>query len=147
MHQLLTGMNTKKRASSKFSNWLDKQMDSKRKTQTVLWFSSIDLMRMTEWGGVGSSWTRAELEQATLNDGDRGVQVFSGLTGTQRMMACIHSALSSNDGQLACPGWHVWIPHTTENKLDASLCMHASRHTYIQGCRYPHTHTHSAATC
>lgn len=38
MHQLLTGMNTKKkkRASSKFSNWLDKQMDSKRKTQTVL---------------------------------------------------------------------------------------------------------------
>lgn len=39
MHQLPTGMNTKnnkKGTSSKFSNWLDKQMDSKRKTQTVL---------------------------------------------------------------------------------------------------------------
>lgn len=57
MHQLPTGMNTKnnkKGTSSKFSNWLDKQMDSKEKHRQCFDFSSIDLMRMTE-RGLGSS--------------------------------------------------------------------------------------------
>lgn len=60
-------------------------------------------MKMTE-RGTRLLVNRAELEQATLNDGDKGVQVLSGLTRTQRMMACIHFALSSDDGQPACPG-------------------------------------------
>lgn len=73
-HAPITSEYKHKRGSYSFSNWLNilkKRIPNEK--QRVCF--SIDLMIIAEWK-VDLLQTKTESEQATLNDGGRGMQVF-----------------------------------------------------------------------